>query len=75
MHSSARMVAEAAEASGVPNLILTHFSGRYQLSSEAEPNSIRTLKAEAETYYSGNTGLASDFSTWTVDRGGRLIEG
>ncbi|WP_066018213.1 ribonuclease Z [Endozoicomonas atrinae] len=75
MHSSARMVAEAAEASGVPNLILTHFSGRYQLSSEAEPNSIRTLKAEAETYYSGNTGLASDFSTWTVNRAGQLIEG
>ncbi|MBO9483662.1 ribonuclease Z [Salinisphaera sp. G21_0] len=74
MHSSARMVAEAAEASGVPNLILTHFSGRYQRSAEAGANSIHALKAEAETYYSGNTGMARDFSTWVVDRDGRLVE-
>lgn len=74
MHSSARMVAEAAEASGVPNLILTHFSGRYQLSAKAGSNSIHALKAEAEAYYSGNTVMARDFSAWEVDRAGRLIE-
>ncbi|MFK0571478.1 ribonuclease Z [Endozoicomonas sp.] len=73
MHSSARMVAEAAETSGVPNLILTHFSGRYQRSPSAGPNSIDALKAEAESFYSGNLGLASDLSAWTVDRSGQLI--
>lgn len=75
MHSSARMVAEAAETSGVPNLILTHFSGRYQRSPEAGSNSIDALKTETECYYSGHIGLASDLSTWEVDRTGRLIKG
>lgn len=73
MHSSARMVAEAAEASGVPNLILTHFSGRYQLSPEAGPNSVLALKAEAESYCSCNIGMATDLSVWELDRANRLI--
>lgn len=73
MHSSARMVAEAAETSGVPNLILTHFSGRYQRSPSAGPNCIDALTAEAESFYSGRIGLASDLSIWEVDRSGQLI--
>lgn len=74
MHSSARMVAKAAQASGVPNLILTHFSGRYQRTPKAGANSVHALQAEAETFYSGHLALARDFSTWQVERTGRLIE-
>ncbi|USE37024.1 ribonuclease Z [Endozoicomonas sp. SCSIO W0465] len=73
MHSSARMVAEAAEASGIPNLILTHFSGRYQPFPSTGPNSVSAIKAEAEDYYSGNVGLASDLSIWALNRSGQLI--
>ncbi|KEI70084.1 ribonuclease Z [Endozoicomonas elysicola] len=73
MHSSARMVAEAAETSGVPNLILTHFSGRYQHSPSAGPNCIDALTAEAKSFYSGSIGLASDLSIWEVRRSGQLM--
>ena len=73
MHSSARMTAEAAQKSGVPNLILTHFSGRYQHSPTAGGNSITEILAEAVHYYHGNIGLACDLSCWTVNRSGQLI--
>ncbi len=73
MHSSAQRVAETAERAGVPNLILTHFSGRYQRSPNAGANSINAIKEEAERFYTGSLGLAQDLSEWSVTRNGQLI--
>ena len=67
------MTAEAAQAGGVPNLILTHFSGRYQRSRAAGGNCIDEILTEAVQFYHGNIGLASDLSCWAVNRSGQLI--
>lgn len=73
MHSSARMVAQAAQKSGVPNLILTHFSGRYRLSAKAGPASVKVIQQEAREFYEGTIDLARDLGTWEVTREGELI--
>ena len=70
MHSSAKMVAEAAEQSGVPNLVLTHFSGRYRLSPDAGDASVEVLREEARGYYSGHIALAEDLKSWVLNREG-----
>lgn len=68
MHSSAKMVAEAAEKSGVPNLILTHFSGRYQLSPKAGGACVEVIREEARQYYHGIIALAEDLEAWELSR-------
>ena len=68
-HSSARMTAAAAQAAGVPNLVLTHFSPRYQDSGAL---TIGALEAEARTAYDGRLFLARDFDRYLLDREGRL---
>ncbi|OED50335.1 hypothetical protein ACH42_01255 [Endozoicomonas sp. (ex Bugula neritina AB1)] len=68
MHSSAKMVAEVAEDSGVPNLILTHFSGRYRLSKKAGPASMDVMRDEARKFYHGTIALAEDLKTWELNR-------
>ena len=68
MHSSAKMVAEAAAKSGVPNLILTHFSGRYRLSRKAGAACVEVLREEAGEYYQGTIALAEDLKTWELNR-------
>ena len=69
-HSSARMTASAAAAAGVPNLVLTHFSPRYQ-DGEGSP-SIREVEDEAREVYEGQLFLARDFDRFELDREGRL---
>jgi ribonuclease Z len=69
-HSSARMTAQAAAAAGVPNLVLTHFSPRYQ-EGEGSP-SIREIELEAREAYGGQLFLARDFDRYQLDRDGRL---
>jgi ribonuclease Z len=69
-HSSARMTAQAAAAAGVPNLVLTHFSPRYQEGDGAP--SIREIEAEARAVYGGQLFLARDFDRYQLDRDGRL---
>ncbi len=69
-HSSARMTAQAAAAAGVPNLVLTHFSPRYQ-DGEGTP-SIREVEDEARAAYDGELFLARDFDRYQLDRQGRL---
>jgi ribonuclease Z len=68
-HSSARMTALAAAAAGVPNLVLTHFSPRYQ---DQGPVTIRDIEDEARAAYAGQLFLARDFDRYLLDRQGRL---
>jgi len=68
MHSTAAQVAKFAENTGVPNLILTHFSARYQGYDDASsdtPN-MADIRVEAEQQYHGSLWLAKDFAQFTV---------
>ena len=69
-HSSARMTALAAARAGVPNLVLTHFSPRYQ-EGDASP-SIMDIEQEAREVYGGQLFLARDFDRYQLDRHGQL---
>jgi ribonuclease Z len=69
-HSSARMTALAAAQAGVPNLVLTHFSPRYQ--EGAGSPSIAEIEDEARAVYGGRLFLARDFDRYVLDREGRL---
>jgi len=66
-HSSAAQVARFAEAAGVPNLVLTHFSSRYQLNPDAYPH-IGEIESEATGIYRGNLYLARDFARYTLSK-------
>ena len=65
-HSSAKMVAEFAQSATLPNLLLTHFSARY------ESESIEQIRAEAEQYFEGELFLAADLECYFLDRQGVL---
>jgi ribonuclease Z len=69
-HSSARMTALAAEQAGVPNLVLTHFSPRYQ--ETKGPLTMADVEHEAKEVYRGQLFLARDFDRYLLDREGRL---
>jgi ribonuclease Z len=64
------MTASAAAAAGVPNLVLTHFSPRYQ-EGEGTP-SIREIEDEARAVYGGQLFLARDFDRFQLGRDGKL---
>lgn len=70
-HSYAEQVAEFAESVTLPNLVLTHFSPRYQFHPKA-PLSIKDIEQEARQAYSGELFLAEDFSEYHLDKSGRL---
>lgn len=67
MHSSARLVAEAAQAAAVPNLVLTHFSARHQ-----NDEGMAALLAETRAHYSGHAFLANDLDVFALDSAGTL---
>ncbi|MBP2261872.1 ribonuclease BN (tRNA processing enzyme) [Pseudomonas sp. BP8] len=71
-HSTAAAVARFAEAAGVPNLVLTHFSARYQDNPQRSP-SIADVRDEAMAHYSGQLLLARDLQRYRLDREGRLV--
>ncbi|WP_273203091.1 ribonuclease Z [Marinobacter subterrani] len=73
-HSSAAQVARFAEAAGVPNLVLTHFSSRYQLNPDAYPH-IGEIESEARSIYRGNLYLARDFASYDLGKDGFLRPG
>ena len=69
-HSSAAMVARFAQQANIPNLILTHFSPRYQDRGTAlTPGDI---EREAREHYTGTLALARDLDVFTLDRAGGL---
>lgn len=70
-HSSARMTALAAAQARVPNLVLTHFSPRYQQNAKGALT-MADLEQEAREVYAGRLFLASDFDRYVLDREGRL---
>ncbi|MFG6667311.1 ribonuclease Z [Halomonas sp. HNIBRBA4712] len=71
-HSYASLVGEFAEAAGVPHLVLTHFSPRYQFHPQASP-SIEEIRREAQSIYSGSLYLARDFLEFSLDKAGCLV--
>jgi len=68
MHSSAQVVSQFAQNMNIKNLILTHFSARYQ--SFENPNSSTAnmghIRADATSVYQGNLWLAADFAQYMV---------
>ncbi|WP_036166173.1 MBL fold metallo-hydrolase [Massilia sp. 9096] len=79
-HSSAAMTARAAQAAAVPNLVLTHFSPRYQDTGQgksAAPEAksgltMHDIEQEARAAYDGRLFLARDFDRYVLDRQGVL---
>lgn len=69
-HSSARMVAKFASHAGIRNLVLTHFSPRYQEHKGALL--LADIELEARAAYKGNLFLAHDLDRFVLDRSGRL---
>jgi ribonuclease Z len=69
-HSSAGMVARFANEAGIANLVLTHFSPRYQ--QEKGGLSMSCLEAEARAAYKGKLFLANDLERYALDRAGKL---
>jgi ribonuclease Z len=63
-HSDAKTVAKFANDTSIPNLILTHFSPRYQTITEIED--------EARNFYEGNLFLAHDFDHFYLKVDGSL---
>lgn len=68
MHSSAGQLARFAEQVNLPNLILTHFSARYQPFDDetASTANMADIRLEVEKYYQGNAWLANDFDLFEV---------
>lgn len=69
MHSSAQLVGRFAQNIGLKNLILTHFSARYQSfdnPSSSTPN-MAHIRLDAESVYQGNLWLAADFDQYMVN--------
>lgn len=68
MHTTAKRIASFAHSAQLNNLILTHFSARYQPYDDPEsktPN-MADIRLEVEQYYQGNLWLARDFMRFEV---------
>lgn len=77
MHCSVARIAQFAQNYAVPNLILTHFSGRYQPFHDAEektPN-IGHIHAEVQANFSGQYWLANDFDKFNVEKARVIFQG
>lgn len=70
-HSAAGQVAAFAESVGLPNLLLTHFSSRYQDNPARSP-SIEDIRTEAAAHYAGQLWLAEDLARYRLARSGVL---
>ena len=70
-HSSAASVARFAQSAGLPHLVLTHFSARYQAGRGQSP-SIADIASEAAAHYRGPLFLAQDFARLRLNRKGQL---
>jgi ribonuclease Z len=70
-HSTAATVAAFAQDAALPNLLLTHFSPRYQHHS-AESPSIEDIRREAAAQYHGQLWLAQDFARYRLSKNGQF---
>ena len=70
-HSTAAQVAAFAAEIGVPNLVLTHFSARYQ-NIPGRGLSVEDIRAEAARHYDGQLILAEDLLRLRLDKAGQL---
>jgi len=70
-HSSAQQTAQFAQACGVDNLVLTHFSARYH-KSKAPDIGLIEIEKEAAGFYKGNLLLADDFDILQLSLDGCL---
>ncbi len=68
-HSYAKQVGNFAKSAGIKNLILTHFSARYQPDKD-KPDSIFDIENEAKEAYSGNLFIANDLDIFQLDKQG-----
>lgn len=71
-HSSAEQVARFAQRAHLPNLVLTHFSSRYQSGPGGTPH-INQLADEAMHHFQGQLFLARDFDTYRLEKDLSLI--
>ena len=70
-HSTAAQVAMFAQQAELPNLVLTHFSARYQ-AGQKRGHSIDDVRQEAAEHYQGQLFLARDFLRMTLSKDGVL---
>jgi len=68
-HSYAELVAQFGESVKIPNLVLTHFSARYQPNENDSP-SINDIYTEAKNVFTGGLFLAEDFARYRLDKAG-----
>lgn len=71
-HSYAGLVASFAQRAAIPNLVLTHFSPRYQFNTGISP-SINDIRDEALAVFSGNLILAEDFMRYKLKKTGEFM--
>src|SRR5690606_21456100 len=71
-HSTPAMVARAAQAAGLRQLVLTHISQRYRLRPSGGAASVEELAAEARQHFDGDLYLAEDLASYEIDREHRL---
>lgn len=70
-HSFAKQIADFSNQAGIPNLVLTHFSPRYQ-DLHGASSSISDIQNEAKSSYQGNLIMARDFLLCTLEKSGVL---
>lgn len=68
MHSSAQLVGQFAQGIGLNNLILTHFSARYQSYDDPDSSTanMSDIRIDAQSAYQGNLWLAEDFAQYLL---------
>lgn len=69
--ATAAQVATFAEQANLPNLVLTHFSARYQPGGRAG-RSVEDIRSEAASHYRGQLFLAQDFLHLKLRKDGAL---
>lgn len=69
MHSSAAQVGKFAQTVGLKDIILTHFSARYQSfdNPDSDTPNMAHIRTEATGVYDGRLYLAADFAQYMID--------
>ena len=76
MHSSAHIVGTFAQKMSLKNIILTHFSARYQSfdNPDSETPNMAYIRLDAQSVYQGNLWLAEDFAQYSVNGATDLVD-